>query len=50
MQENKEYHRTGITEAIAEDAIHIMEGDEAIIHDPPESHIHRICQNQMSKI
>ena len=38
MQENKEYHRTGITEAIAEDAIHIMEGDEAIIHDPPESH------------
>ena len=38
MQENKEHHRTGITEAIAEDAIHIMEGDEAIIHDPPESH------------
>ena len=27
MQENKEHHRTGITEAIAEDAIHIMEGD-----------------------
>lgn len=38
MQENKEHHRTGITEAIAEEAIHIMEGDEAIIHDPPESH------------
>ena len=38
MQEKKEHHRTGITEAIAEDAIHIMEGDEAIIHDPPESH------------
>ena len=38
MQENKEHHRRGITEAIAEDAIHIMEGDEAIIHDPPESH------------
>lgn len=31
MQENKEYHRTGIAEAIAEDAIHIMEGDEAIV-------------------
>ena len=38
MQENKEYHRTGITEAIAEEAIHIMEGDEAIVHDLPESH------------
>ena len=33
MQENKEYHRTGITEAIAEDAIHIMEGDEAIMRN-----------------
>lgn len=38
MQENKEHHRTGITEAIAEEAIHIMEGDEAIVHDLPESH------------
>ena len=38
MQENKEHHRTGITEAIAEEAIHIMEGDEAIVHDRPESH------------
>ena len=38
MQENKEDHRTGITEAIAEEAIHIMEGDEAIVHDLPESH------------
>ena len=38
MQDNREYHRTDITAEKAGDTVHIMDGGETIVHDPPESH------------